>query len=275
MIIANASATRSRRSSSARCTRSSGSKTPITRVRLVAAERRPEGAVAARRAQRVDERGVEPGAAALGRDVERRARAADGEEHLDGLGEAEDAAEQRDRVAGEAVGVAGAVPVLVERCGSPPRSSPVSSIMRAMSAPRSQRSSVISRAPSAPLRAIAASRRVRPWRSTWRSDAPGRMVVDQLARALELEVVGAEQRAQPGGVARAAGVLEQQRVEQRRALVGREPDLLADPHADRARAHGVAHRLALGDVERVREGGDHLGEPDVHQEGIGGPRAAA
>ena len=41
----------------------------------------------------------------------------------------------------------------------------VSSIMRAISAPRSQRSSVIARAPSAPLRAIAASRRVRAWRS--------------------------------------------------------------------------------------------------------------
>ena len=66
----------------------------------------------------------------------------------------------------EAVGVAGAVPVLVERLRIASAVASVSSIMRAISAPRSQRSSVISRAPSAPLRAIAASRRVRPWRRT-------------------------------------------------------------------------------------------------------------
>ena len=151
------------------------------------------------------------------RDVERGARAAGAEEHLDGLGEAEDAAEQRDRVAGQAVGVAARRPSARRGCGSPSAVVSDSSIMRAMSAPRSQRSSVISRAPSAPLRAIAASRRVRPWRRTWRSDARRALVVDQLAGALELEVVGAEQRAEPGGVARAAGVLEQQRVEERRA----------------------------------------------------------
>jgi hypothetical protein len=83
-------------------------------------------------------------------------------------------------------------------------------------------------------------------------------VVGQLAGALELEVVGAEQRRQLGRVARAAGVLEQQRVEQRRPRVVVEPDLLADPHADRARAHRVPHRLALGHVEGVRQRGDDL-----------------
>jgi len=89
-------------------------------------------------------------------------------------------------------------------------------------------------------------------------------VVGQLAGPLELEVVGPEQRRQLGGVARAAGVLEEQRVEQRRARVVVEPDLLADAHPDRARAHRVADRLALGDVERVGERGDDLGEADVH-----------
>ncbi len=52
-------------------------------------------------------------------------------------------------------------------------------------------------------------------------------------------------------LARAARVLEQQRVEERGADVVAEPQLLGQPHPDRERAHRVAGRLALGDVERV------------------------
>ena len=126
------------------------------RVRLVAAERAPERAVAAGRAQRVDQRGVEP--ACRGARRRRRTRRA-------GRAAAKNTstvwARQTMRpssgicVAAQAVGVAAAVPVLVERADRLARSPRCSSSMRAISAPRSQRSSVISRAPSAPLRAIA------------------------------------------------------------------------------------------------------------------------
>ena len=71
------------------------------------------------------------------------------------------------------------------------------------------------------------------------------------------------------GVGRAAGVLEQQRVEERGAHVVAERELLGDPHPDRERADGVPGRLALGDVERVGERPEHLGERER-----GGLRAA-
>ena len=86
--------------------------------------------------------------------------------------------------------------------------------------------------------------------------------VDALGGALGDVVVGAEQRGHPGRVRRAARVLEQQRIEQVGAGVGVELELLREPHADRARAHRVAGRLALRQVERVGEGGDDLGQPD-------------
>jgi hypothetical protein len=44
-------------------------------------------------------------------------------------------------------------------------------------------------------------------------------------------------------------VLEHQRVEEGRAVVGGQADPLADPHADQARPHGMAGRLALRHVE--------------------------
>ena len=145
-----------------------------------AAERRPELVVAPRRAQRVDERGIEPGAAALGRDVERGARAGGGEEHLDGLGEAEDAAEERDRVAGEAVRVAGAVPVLVEAADRLRGASP-----RARSCARCRRRA----------RSAARSSRARPRRRCGRSPRAG---------ACGRCATHVAQRARPGGDGRSA-----------------------------------------------------------------------
>ena len=257
MISANASATRSSRSPSACWIRSDGLEGADHGVRLVAAERAPEAAVAAGGAQGVDELGVEPGAAAVGGDVEHGARAGGGEEHLDRLGEADDAAEQRDRVAGQAVGVAVAVPVLVERLdrlgGRLRELDHAGDVGAALAAQLGHLAGALGAA--AGDRGEPAGARVadRVLQGLERAQ-----VVGQLAGALELEVVGPEQGGQLGGVARAAGVLEQQRVEQRRAGGVVEPDLLADAHADRARAHGVAHRLALGDVEGVRERRDDL-----------------
>ena len=78
-------------------------------------ERAPERGVVAEREQRVDERGIEPAAAALDRHPVGAAGAHRAREHLDGLREAQDPPEQRDLLAAQAERVAVAVPVLVER----------------------------------------------------------------------------------------------------------------------------------------------------------------
>ena len=67
--------------------------------------------------------------------------------------------------------------------------------------------------------------------------------VDALGGALGDVVVGAEQRRHPRRVRRAAGVLEQQRVEEVRAALGVEPDRLREPHPDLARADRVARAV--------------------------------
>jgi hypothetical protein len=94
-------------------------------------------------------------------------------------------------------------------------------------------------------------------------------VVGGLAVALDVGVVGAVERRDLGGVRRAAGVLEQRGVEERGARGGVEAELAGDPHADQAGALGMAARLPLGDVECVRERGEHLREPDVHVPDVG------
>ncbi len=75
-------------------------------------------------------------------------------------------------------------------------------------------------------------------------------------------VIGAEQRGHLRRVARAAGVLEEQRVEQLRAGRGVELEVLRETHADHAAANRVPGRLALGDVERVGERPKDLGEAE-------------
>ena len=122
----------------------------------------------------------------------------------------------------------------------------------------------------------------RRWRARWRSGRAGRDVapqvaerqrgaveVDQPALALDLQVVGAERLGGRGRGRGAAGVLEQQRVEERGAPRGLEADGVGQAQADEAGALGVAHRLAAGDVEGMRKGRDELGKADVHISGIG------
>ena len=77
-------------------------------------------------------------------------------------------------------------------------------------------------------------------------------------------VVVGEAGGERGGGDGAAGVLEQQRVIERGAVVLRELDRLGDPHADHAGALGVTRLMTLGDVERVREAGKRVGEMEVH-----------
>ena len=256
---ANASATRSSRSSPAVSTRSAGSQSATGGTARGSSSGAPERAVVAHRQQRVDERGIEPAAAALERHRERAGQAERAHEHLERLRQAQDPAEQRDLLAAQPERLAGAVPVLVERAdrlrGALRQLEHARDLGAALAARADHlaRDLVLLREPAHLPRlgqrpAAGGDRAPR----VQRQRAAARPVGD-LHRALGRVVVGGEQRRQPGRVARAAGVLEQQRVEQRRALLLPQADLLGQPHADRGRADRVAGRLALGDVERVRE----------------------
>ena len=231
-------------------------------------QRLPERGVAADGREGVDERGVEPLAAALPHDVVRRLRAGGGVEDLGGLGQAEDPPEQRDLLAAQAARLAAAVPVLVER-SDPVRRLGVEAehqgdLGAALAARLHQRARDLALgldgAQAVDPAADPALGRDRAQRPEERRQPPG--PVDPLRRALGDVVVGVEQRRHLGRVGRAARVLEQQCVEQVRARRGVELQLLREPHADLAAADRVPRRLPLREVERVRQRADHLRERD-------------
>jgi len=85
---------------------------------------------------------------------------------------------------------------------------------------------------------------------------------DRLHPSLEPKVVAAEERADLGGVRRAAHVLQQERVVEVGSRLGIEAELVGEAHSDQTRPNRVPGRLALGDVERVGERRDHLGHPE-------------
>ena len=229
-IRAKASATRSRRASSARSTRSAGSR--CDDVGLV--QRGPEGAVVleARRPHRpARARTTCRGARAPPR-RRRPRRPATRRPPSSGPGTSRARAaemsspRQPARVAGRRPSARRAGGWRRPACSS-------RSIARAMSAPRSQRSCPSSRAPSAPM-----TTKARRWRARCSSGAPGAMVrrqgaqrlhrlvgIEEPALALDLQVVAAEEQGEDaGGVRRAAGVLEHRRRSRgSRALLERQP----------------------------------------------------
>jgi hypothetical protein len=91
--------------------------------------------------------------------------------------------------------------------------------------------------------------------------------VEQLEVALELQIVGEVELADPGGIAAAAQVFEQQGVIQLSSLRCGQADFAADRHADPGAAHAVAFGLALGHVERVTEGAHQFGEFEIFHAG--------
>jgi len=97
----------------------------------------------------------------------------------------------------------------------------------------------------------------------------GTVPVDPLEPGLELEVVTAEELRHPRGGARAADVLQEQGVEERRAVGGVEAGVRREPHADHAASGGVAHGLALRQVDGTRERRDDLGLADEGAGGVG------
>ena len=93
-------------------------------------------------------------------------------------------------------------------------------------------------------------------------DRRGKPGADGLIALFEGEIVGLIKFADPRGVARAAEILEQQRVVKVVTVLGAEAERAADVAADPAGADAMAGRLAFGDVERVAERADQLGETD-------------
>ena len=256
---------RSRRSSSTCRTRSSGSHADDVAVR----ERTPR---TRRRAGR--RRACRP---APGRTSRRGASVAMpqaaasppvGVEDLHRLREAGDAREQRDLLAAQAARLPAAVPVLVEAAdrvrGLDRQADQERDLGAAVAARLHQRARHLALVPDRLEPAAAVAQRPvggdRPQRPQERRQLAG--PVDALGGALRDPVVGGEQRRHAGGVGRAAGVLEQQRVEEVGAGPGVEADLLGEPHADQARAQRMAGRLALGEVERIGERTDDLRQPD-------------
>jgi len=75
---------------------------------------------------------------------------------------------------------------------------------------------------------------------------------------LDVVIVVAEQCREPGGIARAAEVFHQQRIEQRRSLSGRQLEHVGEPHPDAATANAVPRALALGQVKGVGQASQHF-----------------
>ena len=100
---------------------------------------------------------------------------------------------------------------------------------------------------------------------------PAKAAVDPLEVVLEAEVIGQVELADPGGIAAAAQILQQQRVvelPQRRIVQAQaSPDVGADPAA----AHAMPRRLPLGEVEREAERADQLGKLDRRERNRGTP----
>ena len=226
---------------------------------------RPELGVALERLQCVDEFGIEPASAALAAPSRKppRDRSSPRRPPRSARGRGS-RAEQRDLGAAAALAAGRGRPSARRASGSRRRSARRS---RARGRCRRRARSASRRSPARPVlqpepderrgaRELRAFRRHVP-------DRPDQVLrearpVDRLDALLEPEVVAAEELADLGRIRRAARVLEQQRVEERRAGIVVEPEPVGDPHPDQAAPHCMAGRLALGDVERVGQGRDHV-----------------
>ena len=83
----------------------------------------------------------------------------------------------------------------------------------------------------------------------------------------ERAVVAAEEHRGLVRVARAAHRAQQRDVVRRRALLARQPELLAEPRGDDGVAQRLLQRLVVADVRRERHRRQHLGEADRRRRG--------
>ena len=215
--------------------------------------------------------GIEPAAATVLRDVEGDAGAVGVVHRLEGLREIGDPGEQRDLVAAQSLGVAESAPMLVERPHG------FDGRRRKAQLARDRRAALAAHGDEVAGHALGAGDRDEVANALEdgladadvaggrEGEAEAVVPVDDLHPRLHVAVVRAEQRGHAGGVARAAGVLQQQRVVERRALLGGERQLVGDAHADQAGADGVAEWLAFGQIEGVGERAEYFGKADLHR----------
>ena len=225
----------------------------------------------------LDQDGIEPRFDLGLHHPQRRPRPVHHGEHLEGLGERDDAGEQRDLAAADAVRATRAVEALVDR---PYR-------LRHREA-EPEASDDLGPAGRAGLDQLDrdlgphtrdggdASRAIDP------RDAAGRLAQPE-ARRLEVLVpldrpaltgrhggVAAEQLEDTGRVARAAHILEQRGVVEVAPVGEREPQPVGELHTDQAGAQRVPHRLPVGEIEREGERAEDLGHADgLRRRGMG------
>ena len=226
----------------------------------------PELGVAAEAQEGIDQRGVKPAPASAFGDRARGADAAVGVEHLDRLGEAQHTGRQRDLLAAQPVGHTAAVPVLVEtadRRGGVLREEQHARDLGAPVAPGRHEAAcdlalVTERSQhrDAPPQPRPGSRRAQRPQQRGAFAGP----VDELRARFGCAVVRREQRRHAVRVRRAAGILEQQGIEEIGALGRVEIELGSQAHADQARPNRVTRPLAFSDVERMRQRADHARE---------------
>ncbi len=243
------------------------------RPRVAGAEPGPEAGVGSGRLERPHQLRVEPPPGAATCHRQGGGEIAAGVEDLGRLRQAGDAREERDLAPPRAGGDAAPVPVLVEGAhgfaGFGGHLEHGRDLGAALAAGADQLGSHRSR--RGEPRDLADALGGRPVRTGVPDDVQERgeapRPVDGLPAPLDLPVVGGEDGAGGRGVRRAPRVLEQQRVEERRSLARAEGQLVRDAHPDQAGADRVALGLPLGEIERARQGRDHLG--DEHRRRVG------
>ena len=233
----------------------------------------PEAAIAGGRDERVDELGIEPAAAPLAGDVDGAVRPALRPEDLDDLRQADDPRQQRRLEPAQLVRIAAAVPVLVHRADRLDdglgQADHARDLGAALAAHREDLGAAALGAADGELAEL-------PHPRHQRAAAPDvrHRVRDLLGHpppvahphgALDLVVAAAEQVADERGVGRAAGVLEEQRVEELGLQPGGKVQGAPEAQANQGGAGRVAARVALGQVQRVRQafedGRDPKGRP--------------
>jgi hypothetical protein len=88
------------------------------------------------------------------------------------------------------------------------------------------------------------------WASAYCAASKYRLQSTRLRSPLGSAIVAAEQLVHPRGVARAADVLQEERVVEVAAILERQADLVGEPHADQAAPQRVAEGLSFGEIER-------------------------
>jgi len=185
--------------------------------------------------------------------------------HFDGLREAENARKERDAVAFEVVGLACAIPVLVERANRLRCVVGEAKHARDVCAALASRDDHFARAfRSARQHAEQLPHPSQPEVSGGHvsRDESKRLErlrpVGHLEVGLDAVIVGAEERGKSGGVARAPEVFHQKRVEERRAHLLRQAQHLGEAHADQTRTDSVPGPLPFGQVEGMRQPGQYV-----------------